>query len=236
MKKLISIILSALMITGVSSCASAENITITNTEIRAEDVPENGTIIAALYDADSVLTGVKFYKGSETARYSEDMKEEIKQSEVIKVYVWDMEKLMPLGRVYEKSIDALPTAAPDEEEKKLTMKIQDTTVEVDWENNESVQALMELCKNEPLTIGMSMYGGFEQVGSIGTSLPRNDVQTTTKAGDIVLYSGSSLVVFYGSNSWAYTRLGHITDKTEAELRELLSNGDVTITINQETAD
>ena len=74
-------------------------------------------------------------------------------------------------------------------------------------------------------------GGFEQVGSIETSLPREDVQTTTEAGDIVLYSGDQLVVFYGSNSWAYTRLGHITDKTADEMTELLGNGNVTITLS-----
>ena len=78
----------------------------------------------------------------------------------------------------------------------------------------------DLCSDTPLTIQMSMYGGFEQVGSIGSSLPRNDVQTTTGAGDIVLYSGNQIVVFYGSNSWAYTRLGHITDKTPGEMRAL----------------
>ncbi|HCA54343.1 MAG TPA: hypothetical protein DEO95_02490, partial [Ruminococcaceae bacterium] len=66
---------------------------------------------------------------------------------------------------------------------------------------------------------------------IGTSLPREDVQTTTKAGDIVLYSGNRIVVFYGSNSWAYTRLGHITDKTADELTELLGNGNVTLTLS-----
>ena len=75
-----------------------------------------------------------------------------------------------------------------------------------------------------------MYGGFEQVGSIGASLPQNDVQTTTSAGDIVLYAGDQLVVFYGSNTWAYTRLGHITDKTQQELTQLLSNGNVSIMI------
>ena len=80
---------------------------------------------------------------------------------------------------------------------------------------------------------MSMYGGFEQVGSIGTSLPRNDVQTTTTAGDIVLYSGNQMVVFYGSNSWAYTKLGHITDQDTAEMTQLLGNGDVVITVSLE---
>ena len=76
-----------------------------------------------------------------------------------------------------------------------------------------------------------MYGGFEQVGSIGQRLPSSDVQTSTSSGDIVLYSSNQLVVFYGINSWAYTRLGHITDKTPEEMRTLLSNGDVTITLS-----
>lgn len=115
-----------------------------------------------------------------------------------------------------------------EETTALQMTIGNTSVSVDWEDNESVQSLKELCRNQPLTIYMSMYGGFEQVGSIGTALPQNDMQTTTSAGDIVLYSGNQMVVFYGSNSWAYTRLGHITDKTQAELATLLSNGNVTV--------
>jgi hypothetical protein len=78
-----------------------------------------------------------------------------------------------------------------------------------------------------------MYGGFEQVGGIGKSLPRNDVQMTTSAGDIVLYSGNQIVIFYGSNSWAYTRLGHITDQDAGGMTDLLGNGDVTITISLE---
>ncbi len=119
----------------------------------------------------------------------------------------------------------------NKEDTAMQMKINDTTVSVKWENNKSVQALKELCTEKPLIIRMSMYGGFEQVGSIGTNIPRNDVQTTTQAGDIVLYSGNQLVVFYGSNSWAYTRLGHITGITENELSSLLGNGNVTITLN-----
>ncbi|MDO5326894.1 MAG: cyclophilin-like fold protein [Clostridia bacterium] len=118
----------------------------------------------------------------------------------------------------------------EEEETMMQMKINNTPVTVAWENNESVAALKELAANG-LTIQMSMYGGFEQVGSIGQRLPSSDVQTSTSSGDIVLYSSNQLVVFYGSNSWAYTRLGHITDKTPEEMRTLLSNGDVTITLS-----
>ena len=129
--------------------------------------------------------------------------------------------------------DSEVQTAEEEAVKTLQMKIADTVVEVAWEDNESVEALRKLCEEEPLTIEMSMYGGFEQVGSIGSNLPRNDVETTTSAGDIVLYSGNKMVVFYGSNSWAYTRLGHITDQDEAGMTQLLSNGDVTITVSME---
>ncbi len=65
------------------------------------------------------------------------------------------------------------------------------------------------------------------------SLPSNDAQTTTVSGDIVLYSGNQLVVFYESNSWAYTRLGKITDKTPEEMRALLGNGSATIVLTME---
>ena len=115
------------------------------------------------------------------------------------------------------------------EELTMMLRIDDTEISVRWEDNESVEALKDLIREAPLTINMSMYGGFEQVGSLGTSLPRNDAQTTTEAGDIVLYSGSQIVVFYGSNSWAYTRLGHV-ELSAPEMSDLLSHGDVTITL------
>ena len=115
----------------------------------------------------------------------------------------------------------------------MRMCISDTPVAVEWEDNESVEALRALCAEQPLAIQMSMYGGFEQVGPIGEALPRDDVQTVTQSGDIVLYSGSQLVVFYGSNSWAYTRLGHIVDQSEEDMARLLGNGNVVITISAE---
>lgn len=117
-----------------------------------------------------------------------------------------------------------------EQENKMVLKINNEEVLVEWEENESVDALKKICSEEALTIQLSMYGGNEQVGSIGQSLPRNDINITTDAGDIVLYSGNQIVLFYGSNSWAYTRLGHIVDKSASDMAKLLGNGDVTITI------
>ena len=118
----------------------------------------------------------------------------------------------------------------EQEAEAMRLWIGETAAQVAWEDNDAVRTLRELVAKQPLTIEMSMYGGFEQVGSIGTELPRSDVQTTTRAGDIVLYSGNQMVVFYGSNSWSYTRLGRVTDKTDEEMAALLSGGDVTITV------
>ena len=138
--------------------------------------------------------------------------------------------------VEEPEVTAAPAAeSPETTEEKeettdMTLRIGDTPVTVQWEENPSVDALRELVREAPLTIQLSMYGGFEQVGPIGQRLPRDDVQTTTAAGDIVLYSGNQIVIFYGSNSWAYTRLGHISQPDAAALEQLLGRGDVSITL------
>ena len=108
----------------------------------------------------------------------------------------------------------------------MTLSIDGKEMPVTWEDNASVNELKEIL---PLKVNMSMYGGFEQVGSIGQSISRDDKQITTEFGDIVLYSGNQIVVFYGSNSWAYTKLGHI-DLSEEELTQLLGNGDVVLEI------
>ena len=118
-------------------------------------------------------------------------------------------------------------------EKSLHLFINENEIDVIWESNASVDALTALAEDAPLTIQMSAYGGFEQVGSIGSRLPSRDVRTTTSAGDIVLYASSQIVIFYGHNTWEYTRLGKAADKTAADMRELLGNGDVTVTISFE---
>ena len=123
------------------------------------------------------------------------------------------------------------TSAETAKEKTMVLKIGGKEVPVTWEDNESVSDLQALAQ-DGLTIEMSMYGGFEQVGPIGKSISKDDAQTTTSSGDIVLYSGDQIVIFYGSNSWSYTRLGKI-DLSEDEMTELLSHGDVTITLSME---
>ena len=120
-----------------------------------------------------------------------------------------------------------------EENAVMNMKVQvgDTIFSATLEENVAVSALVDMMRESPVVLQMSDYSGFEKVGPLGTSLPVDNSQTTTHAGDIVLYNGNQIVIFYGSNSWSYTRLGHIDDLTGWE--EALGNGDVTVTFSLE---
>ena len=109
----------------------------------------------------------------------------------------------------------------------LLLTIDGTAVDVQWENNASVAELSALAQNA-ITVNTSAYGGFEQVGSLPQSFSRSDVQMTTQPGDIVLYSGNQLVVFFGSNSWSYTKLGHIKGLSADELTVLLDKDQTVI--------
>lgn len=111
-------------------------------------------------------------------------------------------------------------------EENMKLSIDNQELNVTWENNESVEALKELL---PLTIEMHEYGGFEQTGSIGQSIVRNDSQIDVVPGDIVLYSGNAISVFYSTSFWSYTRLGHI-NLDNSELNTLLNKRNVTLKI------
>ena len=115
----------------------------------------------------------------------------------------------------------------------IRLSINGQNVNVDWEENGSVNALIELLEAGALTINTSRYGGFEQVGSLGTSIPHDDTRITTEPGDIVLYSGNQIVVFFGTNTWAYTRLGRIKDMTAQQLKTLLDINSANLTFSLE---
>ena len=136
------------------------------------------------------------------------------------------------GCTFNKSEQEQANKIEVEKTEDISMKlyIDDKEVSVIWEDNESVDALKELAIDD-LTINMSMYGGFEQVGDIGVALPSSDRRISTEPGDIVLYASDQIVLFYGSNTWSYTKLGRI-EKTKDELKQLLGNGDVTIRISK----
>lgn len=130
-------------------------------------------------------------------------------------------------------IETIDHAVREEKSANIKMKVEvnGNTFIATLEDNIAVDALIEMMENEPVVIHMSDYSGFEKVGTLGRSLPASDNQITTEAGDIVLYQGNQIVMFYGSNSWSYTRLGKIDDFTG--WKEALGSKDVTVTFSLE---
>ena len=110
----------------------------------------------------------------------------------------------------------------------MNIKIDNAKVDITWENNNSVQELLELAKNG-IEMEMTRYGGFEQLGNIGKSISNSDEQMSTVPGDVVLYNSKHIVIFFGTNSWSYTKLGHI-NLTQKELVKLLDKSNVTLSI------
>ena len=99
------------------------------------------------------------------------------------------------------------------------------------EDNSSTQALKEQLVKGDIIVEMEDYASMEKVGSLGIRLPRNDRQTTTGPGDLILYQGHNFVIYYDTNSWSFTRLGKIDNATQAELKAALGKGDVRVTLS-----
>ena len=111
------------------------------------------------------------------------------------------------------------------------MTVGETTFVAEFADNSSVEALKDLLSDAPLNLQLHDYGNFEKVGSLGHNLPRNDEPITTEAGDLILYQGNQLCVYYAENSWNFTRLGKIQNVTFDELKAALGTGDVTVTLS-----
>lgn len=157
-----------------------------------------------------------------------------------KIYILILSILMmvvlAVGYGTNSSSETTSTVNPDtenaEEVQNNTMKLQigEEVFTVTLVENSSTEALKELLAKGPVTINMRDYGNMEKVGGLGTNLPRNDEQITARPGDLILYLGNSLVIYYEPNSWNFTRLGKINDITQKELKEVLGSGNVTVTL------
>lgn len=119
----------------------------------------------------------------------------------------------------------------------MYLKINNNILSVDLESNSSAEALVDLLKEGDISYEAHDYGDFEKVGDFGHTLPENNRQITTEPGDVILYNGNNICIFYGSNSWSYTRLGKIRDINADELKTILGNGNVTLTfsLNEKTS-
>lgn len=127
--------------------------------------------------------------------------------------------------------DYQPNTDKEEKETMMNIQIGDHLLTAVLVENSSTEALIELLKEGPITIDMNDYASMEKVGPFPQSLPRNDEQISTDAGDLILYQGNSFVIYYDANSWNFTRLGKINDVTKQELRDILGSGSVTAVLS-----
>ena len=126
--------------------------------------------------------------------------------------------------IYRKNIKKTESEA-------MFLEVNEYTFEVELENNTSAKALKEYVSKEKRTLSLDDYGNFEKVGDLGITLPRNDETITTKEGDLILYLGNKLCLYYNQNTWDFTKLGHIKDTTH--LKEVLGKGSVQVTLLME---
>ena len=119
------------------------------------------------------------------------------------------------------------------EEQTMYITINGTTLTMTVADNAAARELLAMLADGPITVTTHGYGGWEQVGSLGFSLPSEDTWLTAQPGDVMLYCGNQIVLFYGSNGWDYTQLGHIQDRTADELKQLLGSGEDTVVLSLE---
>lgn len=119
----------------------------------------------------------------------------------------------------------------DSVDNSIKIKINDETFDVKLENNSATQELIKTLEKGNVTVNATEYGGFEKVGDLGFSLPTSDENVKTSSGDIVLYQGDKISLFYDSHSWSYTKLGKIENINSNHLKEILGSGDVTLVLS-----
>ena len=222
MKKyiLLIIILISTMMFGISVFAAEPVMSVQNNILTVENAPKDSTLFVVSCQ-NGQIAEVSMVKGEELIKT--DVSEQSKNADMIKAFLWDFKTLKPL--MQSKTITA-------QAEKELILKIDSKTIPVIWEDNDSVKELKKQAEKAEINISMSNYGGFEQVGHLGKAYPSNDRRINAEKGDIMLYSSNQIVVFYGKNTWSYTKLGKITLDPD-EVTTLLDNKGVTLTISVE---
>lgn len=111
----------------------------------------------------------------------------------------------------------------------LAITANGTSFNASFEGNSSAEAFADLLQEDPLTLSLHDYGDFEKVGPLGTTLPTNDEQITTQPGDVILYQGDQITIYYDANAWNFTRIAHIDGASRENLLEAFGQGDVEVT-------
>lgn len=167
----------------------------------------------------------------------EDISEQFGYQVNIGVVTSPLDELDKLGNSYDVTVElaeeSSDTGAAEQDEDHFSIEINGTKIKAAFEQNSSADAFRKLLAGGPVAVDLHDYGSFEKVGDLGTSLPTNDQQITTSPGDIILYQGNQITIYYDQNTWNFTKLGKIEGLTQEELKEILGDGNVTAVFSLE---
>lgn len=232
MRKILSLMFLTFLVFSLAACGTEGEqpdmaSTVENTVSSEITEPEES---AASEPLESEEPSASEEESKQQTEIVEDTEEPSTSEEESKQQTQPVENIEEPTQV-QQTVSGEQDNSEEDTEMKMNVQVGGAVFSATLENNEAVSEFVAMMQESPVVIEMSDYSGFEKVGSLGRSLTASNSQTTTHAGDIVLYNGNQIVIFYGSNSWSYTRLGHIDDLTGWE--DALGSGDVTVTFSLE---
>lgn len=143
----------------------------------------------------------------------------------------NVERETPIGSESETESSEVAQQGEAMAATEIQVEANGQTLAATLENNSSAEAFASLLATGPLTVSMRDYADMEKVGSLPTALPRSDAQISVGPGDVVLYQGNQITVYYGTNSWNFTKLAHIEGATAEQMRAILGDGDADVTFS-----
>ena len=203
MKKLIAILLCAIALTAVTACGGQSS------------APTEATVGAT----DQTVAGTEAETKAAVTKATETVAAPTSETSAPESQ-----------RVVTQTEAAVDIPTEGDSEPILVIETGGRVFYADFEDNSSAEALKENLKGGSITLSMRDYGGFEKVGDLPFSLVTNDEEITTSAGDVILYQGSQLTIYYDVNTWNFTRVAKIRG-ADSSLKEQLGEGDINVTLS-----
>ena len=229
MKKALSVFITALaaVMLCVTACAAAPEINEDKDAVTVASVSTDDTVIAAVYDDALTLIGVEICKAdSEISINYKNIFDRYDNADHLRLFIWSG-NMEPRMTAYGIDLSEYRNAGEVMESRDINIRIGEHDISATLSDNSSADAFLEILKKGPVTVDMSDYGGFEKVGALPESLPRNDERITTEPGDIILYQGNQITIYYDTNTWSFTRLGKVNGLSQTELKNILGSGSIT---------
>ena len=239
LKTILTITIVIILVFSLAACGNAQTIeTETETDSGPAfvygDADNDGTL--TILDATCIqrvlvdFTAASFNK--EAAMVSDGKELTIIDATLIQRKLVNLIDRFPVEEATSQPTESDPTEEPSiaSNEPLLQIEANGYTFLADFEDNSSAEALIEQLKGGSITIDMHDYGNFEKVGELPFTLPRNDEQITTEPGDVILYLGNNLTIYYDVNSWNFTRVAKIRG-ADSTLKDKLGDGNVTVTLS-----